>query len=163
MVNDKGWIVLINSKAEEYFGYSRTEVIGKSVEMLVPNRFRAGHPKFRAEFLGDPQARPMGTGRDLFALRKDSSEFPVEIGLAPIETTEGTLVMATVVDITERKRAEEAVRESKERYRVVSELTSDYAYKDRVEQDGRIIPEWFTESFTRITGYSVEETRDPEF
>jgi diguanylate cyclase (GGDEF)-like protein/PAS domain S-box-containing protein len=92
------------------FGYNREELTGQSVEVLIPERFRGGHPEHRMEFSSAPQARPMGAGRDLYAVRKDGSEFPVEIGLNPIETEDGLLVMSAIVDITERKRAEEQIR-----------------------------------------------------
>jgi PAS domain S-box-containing protein len=107
MVSQEGKIVLVNSQTEKLFGYQREELIGQSVDILVPNKFRAAHPQHRADFFADPQARGMGAGRDLYAQRKDGSEFPVEIGLNPIETDEGTWVLSAIVDITERKRAEE--------------------------------------------------------
>src|SRR5438094_742843 len=110
MVDRAGKIVLVNSQAERLFGYSREELQGQSIEMLVPERFRADHPGYRTSFFNDLRARPMGAGRDLFGLCKDGSEVPVEIGLNPVETEEGTFVMGTIIDITERKRAEEEIR-----------------------------------------------------
>lgn len=110
MVNQNGQIVLANSQMEKYFGHSREELIGTSVDRLVPERFRKGHAGYRTGFQAEPQLRLMGVGRDLYALRKDGSEFPVEIGLAPIKTSKETLVMATIVDITERKHAQEEIR-----------------------------------------------------
>jgi PAS domain S-box-containing protein len=110
MVGPQGDIVLLNSQAENLFGYKRDELIGRSVETLVPQRFRNEHPAYRTDFSTRPRARPMGAGRDLYAVRKDGSEFPVEIGLNPVETSEGILVISAIVDITERKRAEEALR-----------------------------------------------------
>ncbi|WP_434664338.1 PAS domain S-box protein [Paraburkholderia sp. A3BS-1L] len=111
MVNRAGHIVLVNSQAERVFGYSRDELLGLGIDELVPARLRAGHPAWRAAFFGDPKSRPMGTGRHLYGLRRDGSEFPVEIGLNPIETDEGMFVLAAVVDITERRRAEDALQE----------------------------------------------------
>src|SRR5215469_457770 len=110
LVDHQGRIVLVNAHIEELFGYTRDELVGKPVELLVPERFRSQHPKYRADFVAAPETRAMGAGRDLFARRKDRSEFPVEIGLNPIHTPEGLLVLANVVDITERKQAEEKFR-----------------------------------------------------
>ncbi len=104
MINATGRIVMVNAQAERLFGYSRAELLGEQVEMLVPERFRSHHPGLRAAFLADPQSRPMGAGRELFCLRKDGSEFPVEIGLNPITTDEGTMVLSAIVDITTRNR-----------------------------------------------------------
>ena len=110
MIDRQGRIALVNSQAVKMFGYNREELIGQPVEVLIPERFRDGHPGYRMEFSSSPQARPMGAGRDLYAVRKDGSEFPVEIGLNPIETDDELLVMSAIVDITERKRAEEQIR-----------------------------------------------------
>ncbi len=107
MVDRHGTVVLVNALMERLFGYSRDEIVGQPLERLVPPRYRHGHPEFRRAFLAAPAQRPMGVGRDLYALRKDGSEIPVEIGLSPIETEDGTLVLAAVTDITERKRRDE--------------------------------------------------------
>jgi PAS domain S-box-containing protein len=114
MINGEGRIVLVNSQTEETFGYRREELIGQSVEILVPERFRSQHPAYRDSFFARPQARPMGAGRDLYGLRKDGAEFPVEIGLNPIQSSEGLLVLSAIVDITHRKRADEEIRTSNE-------------------------------------------------
>lgn len=108
-VDQLGRIILVNSQAEKIFGYRREELLGRPVEVLVPERFRAGHPGHRSGFSFNPHARPMGAGRDLYAVRKDGSEFPVEIGLNPIETEEGMMILSAIVDITERRRAEEEI------------------------------------------------------
>ncbi len=105
MTDRGGLIVLVNGEAEKVFGYGRRELIGASIETLVPGRFRPEHPELRSGFGEGPEARRMGAGRDLFAVRKDGSEFPVEIGLNPVETEEGLLVLSAIVDITERKRS----------------------------------------------------------
>ncbi len=109
MIDRQGKIVMVNSHAMKMFGYKREELVGRSVEVLVPERFRGGHPEHRMEFSSSPRARAMGAGRDLYAVRKDGSEFPVEIGLNPIKTEEGPLVLSAIVDISERKRAEEEI------------------------------------------------------
>ena len=106
MVDGRGTIVLINAHVEKLFGYTREELVGRSMEVLVPERFRDRHPAYRHGFSTKPQARPMGAGRDLFGLRKDGSEVPLEIALNPLRTTEGEFVLSSVADITERKRAE---------------------------------------------------------
>jgi PAS domain S-box-containing protein len=106
MVDAAGRIILVNAETERMFGYSRRELIGQGVDILVPIRFRDGHPAFRTAFAANPGVRVMGTGRELFGRRKDSSEFPVEVGLNPIETRDGWAVLSVIVDISERKRAE---------------------------------------------------------
>lgn len=105
-IDPDGRILLLNAQAEILFGYSRDELVGRSIETLVPERFRATHPGLRSKYGDRPDARPMGAGRELFALRKDNTEVPVEIGLSPIETSEGPAVLAAVANISERKQAE---------------------------------------------------------
>jgi len=106
-VDARGKIVLVNAAVEKLFGYQRAELLGESIEKLVPERFRRGHPALRNGYAEAPTPRPMGAGRDLFALRKDGSETPVEIGLSPIETPQGRMSLATIIDISERKHAEQ--------------------------------------------------------
>jgi PAS domain S-box-containing protein len=115
MINQAGAIVMVNVQAERVFGYPRDELLGQPVEMLVPQRFRGHHPGLRQAFFAEPRARPMGAGRELYGLRKNGSEFPVEIGLNPIETEEGMMVLSAIVDITERRTAEVALKESQRR------------------------------------------------
>jgi PAS domain S-box-containing protein len=110
MINRSGIIEMVNTQAERVFGYERVELLGQPVEILVPERFRRNHPKMRQSFYTDPQSRPMGEGRDLFGLRKNGSEFPVEIGLNPIETEDGPMVLSAIVDISARKHLEERFR-----------------------------------------------------
>ena len=110
MVDRHGIIVLVNRQLEQQFGYHRNQLIGQSIELLVPPRFRPVHTADRERYMKFASARPMGKGRELHGLRKDGSEFPIEIGLNPVQTDEGTVVLASVVDITERKRAEEEFR-----------------------------------------------------
>ncbi|MBX3728851.1 MAG: PAS domain S-box protein [Candidatus Sumerlaeia bacterium] len=106
MVDSSGAIVLVNAETERLFGYPREELLGRSVDVLVPERFRGGHPGHRAQYASEPTTRAMGVGRDLFGLRRDGSEFPVEIGLNPIRMPDGDYVLSVIVDITERKLAE---------------------------------------------------------
>jgi PAS domain S-box-containing protein len=110
VIDESGRIVIVNAQTEKLFGYDRAELIGQAIELLVPKRFRSHHPEVRESFFIDARARPMGAGRDLFGLRKDGTEFPVEIGLNPIRTDRGMLVLSAIVDITERQRAEKRFR-----------------------------------------------------
>ena len=135
MFDEQAKILLVNALTQELFGYSREELIGESVEILVPERFRADLPAHRAAFFAAPQPRAMGVGRDLFARRKDGSEFLVEIGLNPIQTPEGTVVLTAIVDITERKRMEHELQRNREelahvtRVSTVGELTTSVAHE----------------------------------
>lgn len=112
MVDGEGCIVLVNSETEKLFGYARAELYSMRVDELIPERFRVHHRDYRQAFFAHPDARAMGAGRHLFGLRSDGTEVPIEIGLNPLETDEGTFVLAAIIDITERKRAEERLREA---------------------------------------------------
>lgn len=112
MIDADGRIVLFNAQAEALFAYRREELLGERVERLVPGRFAERHPDYRHSFGADPHPRPMGRGRDLYARRSDGSEFPVEIGLNPIETEAGVMVLASIVDITERRRQQESLEKA---------------------------------------------------
>jgi diguanylate cyclase (GGDEF)-like protein/PAS domain S-box-containing protein len=132
IVDERGRIVLVNSQTERLFGYARAELIGEPVEMLVPERFAAAHPGHRRTFAEDPHARPMGSDLDLFARRKDGSEFPVEISLGPLQTEEGTLISSAIRDVTERKLARDALAHQA-RHDSLTGLPNRALFLDRLE------------------------------
>jgi PAS domain S-box-containing protein len=153
IVGPDGRIALVNRQTEKLFGYASAELLGHPVEILVPDRFRDRHPKHRDGFFGDPKARPMGAGLDLYGVRKDGSEFPVEISLSPLEIQDGTLVSAAIRDVTERKQAEATVRLSEERLRLVLETVQEAFVS--IDADG-LITDWNPEAKATF-GWSRDE------
>lgn len=123
LVDQNGRVEMINQVVERLFGYERAELIGQSVDVLVPEQVRPEHVVERERFMRAPSARRMGKGRDLQGRRKDGTVFPVEIGLSPIRTAEGLRVLAVVVDITERKQAEQLLNQREEQYRRLVEVS----------------------------------------
>lgn len=114
-VDVEGRILLVNEQAEKMFGYAEDEMVGLSIEALVPERFHEAHVQHRADYVREPRTRPMGAGLELFARRRDGSEFPVEISLSPMETDRGFLVTAIIRDVTRRRQTEEELRQHQER------------------------------------------------
>lgn len=123
IVDDQGAISLVNAQTEKLFGYSREELVGKPVEMLIPARYRETHARHRHAYNESPRLRPMGAGQELYGLRKDGREFPVEISLSPIGGERGILVFAAIRDVTDRKLAEAALRRSEAYLAEAQELT----------------------------------------
>jgi PAS domain S-box-containing protein len=126
IVDQDGRIAVVNRQTEQLFGYRREELLGQPIETLVPQRFHAAHRRHRTAYLAEPGVRPMGAGRQLYGRRKDNSEFPVEISLSPMETDQGTLVSASVRDITAHKQAEEGMAQARLAAEQANQAKSEY-------------------------------------
>jgi PAS domain S-box-containing protein len=161
IVNRAGQIQVVNAQTEALFGYSRQELLGRSVEILIPHRFQVDHRVHRHDYARSPRARAMGIGLELYGQRKDGTEFPVEVSLSPLEFGEDTLIVSAVRDITERKRAEEAIKDAEARLHLALEsaqigawdldLLHDTAARtlrhDQIFGYSTLQPHWGTEIF----------------
>jgi two-component system sensor histidine kinase/response regulator len=154
MIGEQGRIELINKEAERAFGYSREQLLGRSIEMLLPESERARHVEDRKTFLRAPTQRLMGVGRDLFGLRKDGTQFPIEIGLGPLDSAEGVKVIASIADISTRKEMERALAASEEQMRLMFDSTPDQATL-MLDPDGAVVS--WNASAERLLGYSKDE------
>jgi PAS domain S-box-containing protein len=131
VTDQAGSIVRINAQAERLFGYARHELLGQTIEILIPERFRSAHPRHRGGYLAQPHIRTMGAGLELYGLRKDGSEFPVDIMLGPLSDPEGTFVLSVVRDLTRQKRDEEALRRGElERRYLEEEIQTEYRFEE---------------------------------
>jgi len=137
VVNQEGRITRVNAQTETMFGYGRSELKDQPIELLVPDRFRKAHEKDRGHYQAEPRMRGMGIGIELYAKRKDGSEFPVEIMLSPIETSEGSVVLTVVRNITRRKKAEDALRSSEQQLQSILDNSTTVIYVKDLE--GRYI------------------------
>ncbi|HTF24626.1 MAG TPA: sigma 54-interacting transcriptional regulator [Candidatus Limnocylindria bacterium] len=149
-----GRITGVNAQVERFFGYTRQELLGQTVEILIPERFRQTHLRHRTDYSDQPRIRPMGGGMELCGRRKDGSEFPVEIMLSPLNTAGDRTVLSGIRDISERKRAEDCLHQSEQQLRLLVESVKDYAVF-LLDLDGRILT--WSPGAERIKGYKPEE------
>jgi formate hydrogenlyase transcriptional activator len=155
-----GRITAANPATERLFGYAETELIGNLVEVLIPERFRPHHPQFRGSYAAAPRPRPMGSGLELYGRRKDGTEFPVDIMLSPVETEGEQSILTVVRDVTERRQAETALRQSEERFRLLVEGAKDYAIF-ALDPEGKVAT--WNSGAERIKGYRADEILGQHF
>ena len=160
VTDSEGRITNTNAQVQRAFGYTREELVGKRVEVLVPERFRGGHPNHRQTYNAQPSVRPMGVGLELYGLRKDGTEFPVDIMLSPVETAEGRVIVSVIRDISERKRTEEALRQSEQQLRALFEFSPDAIIasdrEGRITQVNARVESFFGYDRGELLGQSVE-------
>jgi formate hydrogenlyase transcriptional activator len=154
VTDSQGCLILFNTQLEIAFGYDRDELLGHPIEILLPERFREIHPTHRNAYRDNPYVRAMGEGLELYGRRKDGTEFPVDIMLSPVPTEAGLFVLAVIRDISRRKTAEEALRRSEDRFRLVVEAVKDYAIF-MLDASGRVIT--WSPAAERLKGYRPDE------
>jgi PAS domain S-box-containing protein len=152
LASEDGTILLTNNQTERLFGYPRDELLGKAVEIFVPTRFRAAHPGHRSKFFSEPRLRPMGMGLDLWGIRKDGSEFPIEISLSPIESPQGLTVAATIRDVTVQRTASQYAR---------SLIEASLDPLVTISADGKITD--VNEATTKVTGVPRDKLIGTDF
>ena len=161
VVTDSAGIIRdANPRAAELFGYTQQELVGLKVEALVPERFRRSHPRHRENYEAHPRTRQMGAALNLFGLRKDSTEFPVDIMLKPIQTEAGPLTLSFIRDATEQRAAQEALRQHDQQMRALVEGVRDHAIY-LLDKDGNIVT--WNEGGERLKGYSSDEILGAHF
>lgn len=154
VVDAAGRITRANPQAQHFFGYTISELLGNPVEILIPERFWQAHPPLRDQFSAHPRMRPMGAGLELFGRRKDGTEFPVDVMLSPIDTSEGPVVLTVIRDITAQKQTETALRETEQRFRLLVENADDYAIF-MLDPEGKVST--WNVGAERIKGYRADE------
>ena len=154
VTDSQGVIRGANPRAAELFGYTQTQLIGQPIEILVPERFRKRHPGHRENYNAHPRARQMGAALNLFGLRNNGTEFPVDIMLKPIQTAQGPVVLSFVRDVTEQREAMEALRRNDQQLRSIVESVRDYAIY-HLDRDGHVMT--WNPGAERIKGYTSEE------
>jgi len=154
IVDASGRIAFANTQAERMFGYATTELIGQPIEVLTPESIRQAHVRHRSEYTSSPRRREMGSGLELNGRRKDGSAFPVEISLSPLEEHDGRFVVSAIRDMTERRRLQEVLRLSEERFRRLVAEVKDYAIF-LLDSDGNV--KTWNEGAQRIKGYQPDE------
>jgi diguanylate cyclase (GGDEF)-like protein/PAS domain S-box-containing protein len=160
MANKQGEITLMNNGAISMFGYKEHELIGKNIETLIPTRFQNPHIRHRQGYMNESSPRAMGTGRDLCALRKDGSEFPIEIGLSSVTSNSEHMVLSTIIDITERKQVEYALVEKEEKIRQLVEDANVLSWEADIKT---VRFTYMSPQAKEITGYSPEQWCQPDF